>query len=98
MYKKGDKVLVWSLQSFFHGGFLCGEPAFVRQDQNGSASVILCVIRNMGGEYKIDTSYEVYTQQIVPIGNGKWGAKKRLKKLRKYVMNRGRYHEYKGKL
>lgn len=28
--KKGDRVLVWSLQSFSYGGFLNDEPAFLR--------------------------------------------------------------------
>jgi hypothetical protein len=62
MFKKGDKVKVWSLQSFTNGGFLNGEPAIVRQSQNGD-SVILCVVRNFGGEYKLDKSYEVYAKQ-----------------------------------
>ncbi len=61
-FKKGDRVIVWSLQSFSGGGFLNGEPAFVRQDQKGS-SVILCVIRNFSGTYKLDKSYEVYSKQ-----------------------------------
>ena len=34
-FKKGDRVKVWSLQSFSGGGFLKGEPAFVKQDQYG---------------------------------------------------------------
>jgi len=85
MLKKGDRVLVWSLQSFFDGGFLKAEPAFLRQSQKGD-SVILCVIRNRKGEYKIDESYEVYREQVVPISKNKWGAKKRLKRFRKEIM------------
>jgi hypothetical protein len=61
-YKKGDRVRVWSLQSFSHGGFLNGEPAVVRQDQTGD-SVILAVVRNIDGIYKLDKSYEVYAKQ-----------------------------------
>ena len=61
-FKKGDRVKVWSLQSFNHGGFLKGEPAFVKYDQDGD-SVILCVVRRIDGEYKVDTSYEVYDRQ-----------------------------------
>jgi len=61
-FKKGDRVKVWSLQSFSGGGFLKGEPAFVKQDQTGD-SVILCVIRKIDGEYKLDMSYEVYDRQ-----------------------------------
>lgn len=64
LYKKGDRVKVWSLQSWHHGGFLCGEPAVVKQDQQGSdRSVILAVVRNFDGVYKLDTSYEVYAKQ-----------------------------------
>ena len=62
-YKKGDRVKVWSLQSFFHGGFLKGEPAVVKQDQTGD-SVIVAVVRNIGGVYKLDESYEVYDKQL----------------------------------
>ena len=62
MFKKGDRVKVWSLQSFSNGGFLNGAPAIVRQSQTGE-SVILCVVRNFGGEYKLDKSYEVYAKQ-----------------------------------
>ena len=64
-YKKGDLVRVWSLQSFSHGGFLKGAKAVVRQNQTGD-SVIVCVVRNIGGEYKVDTSYEVYAEQLKP--------------------------------
>ena len=62
MFKKGDRVKVWSLQSFSNGGFLNGEPAIVRQSQIGD-SVILCVVRNFDGDYKLDKSYEVYAKQ-----------------------------------
>lgn len=62
MFKKGDWVKVWSLQSFHNGGFLNGAPAFVKQTQTGD-SVILCVVRKIGGEYKVDESYEVYAKQ-----------------------------------
>lgn len=85
--EKGDRVLVWSLQSFSHGGFLNGEPAFVRQNTNGSDSVILCVIRNFDGENKIDESYEVYIKQVEMVNKGNWYAEKRLKKFRKQVMS-----------
>lgn len=70
-FKKGDRVKVWSLQSFSGGGFLKGEPAFVKQDQYGD-SVILCVVRKIDGEYKVDESYEVYDRQCELIkGNQK---------------------------
>lgn len=63
-YKKGDLVKVYSLQSFFHGGFLNGEVGVVYQDQVGS-SVLVTVNRNMGNmEYRLDYSYEVYEKQL----------------------------------
>jgi hypothetical protein len=88
MLKKGDRVLVWSLQSFSNGGFLQGEPAFLRQSQNGD-SVILCVIRNFGGENKIDESYEVYREQVVKVTKNNWDAQKRLKQFRKEILSNG---------
>jgi len=85
MIKKGDRLLVWSLQSFSDGGFLKGEPAFARQDTYGD-SVILCVIRNFNGNYKIDESYEVYIKQVEQVTKGDWKAEKRLKRFRKRIM------------
>jgi len=85
--KKGDRVLVWSLQSFSFGGFLNGEPAFVRQTTDGGDSVILCVIRNFGGENEIDESYEVYIKQVEMVDKDNWNAEKKLKKFRKQIMS-----------
>ena len=85
MYKKGDRVLVWSLQSFSNGGFLNGEPAFLRQSQKGD-SVILCVVRNFGGDYKVDESYEVYDKQIKLVTKRRWRGNKSLRKFRKQIM------------
>ena len=70
-YEKGDRVKVWSLQSFFHGGFLDGEKAVVRQSQTGdnsigSGTVVLGVVRNIEGVYKLDQHYEVYARQCEP--------------------------------
>lgn len=79
---KGQRVLVWSLQSFRGGGFLNGEPAFVRQTESGD-SVILCVIRNINGKDVIDESYEVYVQQTKEVCKECWPAKKELKAFRK---------------
>jgi len=63
MYKKNDIVLVYSLQSFWKGGFLDAEPAIVRQDQIGK-SVIVMVVRNFGDrKFRLDSSYEVYEKQ-----------------------------------
>lgn len=61
-FKKGDRVKVWSLQSFKYGGFLNGEPAVVTQDQIGD-SVILAVVRNFEGIFQLDPEYEVYAKQ-----------------------------------
>ena len=83
--KKGDRVLVWSLQSFYHGGLLKGEPAFLKQNQYG-ASVILCVIRNFDGTDKIDESYEVYWEQVKRVAKIDWPAQKSLRKLRKQIL------------
>lgn len=72
MYKTGDIVKVWSMQSFFGGGFLNGRIAIVRQDQMDDGSVLLIVARKVGykslntafkGMTILDTAYEVYTQQ-----------------------------------
>ena len=67
LYKKGDIVKVWSLQSFSNGGFLKGVYAVVRQDQlknKDKDSLMLILERNFSGEYHIDPSYEVYSQQV----------------------------------
>jgi hypothetical protein len=63
MYKKGDLVRVWSLQSFFEGGFIEGREGIVSQDQSNS-SVIVAVPRLINGIMKIDPSYEVYAKQL----------------------------------
>lgn len=63
IYKKGDVVKVYSLQSFHQGGFLDGEKGIVIQDQNGR-SVLVAVKRNFDSVYKVDPSYEVYPQQL----------------------------------
>jgi len=84
-YKKGDKVRVWSLQSFHGGGFLNGEPAIVRQSQTGD-SIILCVIRNFNGNYILDNSYEVYAKQCKPFDSNK--------KTNKYPKSRKELDDY----
>ena len=84
--EKGQRVLVWSLQSFHGGGFLNGAPAFVKQSVTDSGSVILCVIRNIGGKMVIDESYEVYQQQVMIVDKGYWPASKLLKRFRKTVL------------
>jgi len=79
MYKKGDVVKVWSMQSFFGGGFLNGVIAIVRQNQI-SNTVLLIVSRRIELKimnskkqnisiHSLDTSYEVYEQQTELIKN-----------------------------
>lgn len=63
-FKRGDRVKVWSLQSFSYGGFLEGEPGLVRQDQGSGKSVLVILTRKINGEYMLDSSYEVYAQQV----------------------------------
>jgi len=63
IFKAGDVVKVYSLQSFKHGGFLNGTEGVVTQDQTGE-SVIVAVNRKIKGQEKIDPSYEVYAKQL----------------------------------
>lgn len=91
VYKKGDLVNVYSLQSFDYGGFLDGDKAVVRQDSK-SKSIFLCVVRNIGGAYKVDLSYEVYKEQVKPYKKKRAPevkckkANKLLKKVRKILL------------
>ena len=80
MYKKNDIVLVYSLQSFFAGGFLNGEPAIVKQNQTGK-SVIVMVIRNFNMQFLLDTSYEIYEKQLVSFYSAEDMSKKELKEI-----------------
>lgn len=64
LFLRGDIVKVWSLQSFHHGGFLKGVTAIVRQNQHDGSSILLIVPRKISGIRMLDTSYEVYEQQI----------------------------------
>lgn len=63
VFKKGDLVRVWSLQSFYGGGFINGDEAIVSQNQIGN-SILLTLKRNINGHIKLDCSYEVYKEQI----------------------------------
>ena len=63
VYKAGDVVKVYSLQSFSHGGFLNGTVGVVSKDQAGD-SVLVAVNRKIKGQDKIDPSYEVYAKQL----------------------------------
>jgi len=85
-FKKGDTVLVWSLQSFNHGGFLNGVPAFVTQDEDDGGSILLTLYRRIGGIDEVDDAYEVYPQQIRRVTLKEWPARAQLKELRKVVL------------
>jgi hypothetical protein len=69
-FKAGDKVKVWSLQSWSGGGFLNGKEAIVRQDQGSVDSVLLIVDRMIGGREQTDHAYEVYARQCELIEPG----------------------------
>lgn len=56
-FRAGEKVRVYSLQSFFGGGFIKGQVGTVKQDQHGGASVLIAL---RGREQ----SYEVYPEQL----------------------------------
>lgn len=85
-FKTGDRVKVWSLQSFAGGGFLCGEPGFIRQDGCGP-SVFVCLFRKINGRRSFDETYEVYTEQVKKVSKCEWGASKELKTYRKMAMS-----------
>lgn len=85
MLKKGQRVRVWSLQSFSQGGFLNGEPGFIRQDQY-CGSVFVTLIRNFEGVDTIDECYEVYPQQIKKVKKKKWKATNELKQKRNEIL------------
>lgn len=71
-YKKGDLVEVYSLQSFHGGGFLNGELGIVSQDQRCGGSVLVTVKRkNEKGDLFVDTSYEVYPEQLKKVKGSK---------------------------
>ena len=82
MYKKGDIVFISSLQSFWKGGFLNSEPAIVRQNQI-SSSVIVMVVRNFDGKYRLDSSYEIYAKQVELFCSAKDMSQKELRKINK---------------
>src|SRR5574344_790693 len=64
LYRKGDLVKVWSLQSFNHGGFLNGDIGIVRQNQLLNGSVLIIVSRKYNGKTMLNTNYEVYDKQL----------------------------------
>ena len=85
-YKKGDVVKVWSLKSFYHGGFLQGSEAIVSQDQIGP-SVFISVERNFNGEIKVDPSYEVYDKQLELVAKASDGLINEFRQLIKRIKN-----------
>lgn len=95
LYKEGDVVKVWSLQSFFGGGLINGREGVVSQDQHPkSESVLVAVERKRDGKDVIDPSYEVYAQQlelVSPSPGGKCIAefRKMRLKLKKELKTKG---------
>ncbi len=71
LYKKGDIVKVYSLQSFSYGGFINGKEGVVKQDQRIGGSVHVSIERIIDGEYRIDPNYEVYPEQLKLVKGGK---------------------------
>ncbi len=66
-FKTGDRVAVYSLQSFYGPGFYRGHHATVKQDQipGGSVLVLLDPYRLGSGEKAdVSKSYEVYPEQL----------------------------------
>lgn len=55
-FRTGERVRVYSLQSFFGGGFIDGNVGTVKQDQIGGSVLI-----SLPGR---ENSYEVYPQQL----------------------------------
>ena len=65
LYKKGDVVKVYSLQSFRGEGFINGKRGIIVQDQHSAhTSVIVAVERKINEKHQMDSSYEVYHQQL----------------------------------
>ncbi|MFZ2992568.1 MAG: hypothetical protein WA061_02520 [Microgenomates group bacterium] len=91
-YKKGDLVRVYSLQSFYHGGFLNGDFAIISQDQCG-ASVLVTVCRNISGEYNLDFSYELYEKQLESIISFDKIKERDRIKLNKMLLEKSHYNE-----
>ena len=88
-FKKGDRVWVWSMQSFRGRGFLCGEPAFVRQDMfPNSNELVLCLVRKVDDIDVVDLAYSVYTHQVKKAKKKKWKIESNefLQKVRKFTV------------
>lgn len=63
-YGPGDIVLVYSLGSDDHGGFLNGKEAMVVEGENDDGFVKVAVLRNFSGTYKLDSEYAVFPEQL----------------------------------
>ena len=74
LYKEGDVVKIWSLQSFSYGGFINGKEGVVVQDQLKGSSVIVAVERRIDTEDEIDPNYEVYPEQIKLVSKSSGGS------------------------
>jgi hypothetical protein len=63
-YKKGDRVAIYSLQSFHGPGFYKGHPGTVKQDQYSGSVIVVPDPYTTPGGTKSQESYEVYPQQL----------------------------------
>lgn len=92
LYRQGDIVKVWSLQSFFYGGFIKGDLGIVYQDQHDvSGSVLVTLIRNINGVDAVDFSYEIYRQQVKRVAALTSAFKDRYEKFKEH------YNDYEKK-
>lgn len=86
LYKKGDIVRVYFLQSFSYGGFINGREGVVKQYQRIGGSVHVSIERIIDGEYRIDPNYEVYPEQLRLVKGGK--VNKKVNKKNNCINNR----------
>lgn len=66
VYQKGDRVRVWSLQSWEGRGFIKGELATVTQKQIGS-SILVRFDKDKYNPPPEHATYEVYAEQVKPV-------------------------------
>jgi hypothetical protein len=65
MYRLGQVVKVYSLQSDNGGGFLNGVEGIVSRDEDENGIVYVAVPRKIGMESKIDPHYKVFAEQLL---------------------------------
>ena len=73
---------MYSLGAWKSGGFLEGKEATVnRYNPNGSVSI--SVVRNFGGDYKMDQNFHVWPEQLKLVGRNVsvWKLRKSVSKI-----------------